>query len=81
MEAKQDSVQTCIHNTELTYRVFGLMRSKKECDLEDLMQGCEPYPWEEVLGEVVRLSRMGDLRIVYKPGGEYTIRLCPTRRR
>ena len=80
METRNGRVQASTRNTELTYRVFGLMRSKKECDIEELVQGCESYPWDEVLEEVVRLSRMGELRVVYKQRGEYAIRLTPTRR-
>ena len=80
MEIRYERVQASTHNTELTYRLFGLMRSKKECDIEELVLGCESYPWEEVLEEVVRLSRMGELRVVYKQGGEYAIRLTPARR-
>lgn len=76
MEGKHDLVQASTHNTELTYRVFSIMRQKKECHMEELLEGCESYPWEDVLLEVARLSRMGELRIVYKQGGEYAIRLC-----
>jgi hypothetical protein len=56
------------------------MRHKKECAIEELLGECESYPWDDVLLEAARLSRTGELRIVYKPGGEYAIRLCPIRR-
>jgi hypothetical protein len=43
--------------------------------MEELWEGCESYPWEDVLLEVARLSRTGELRIIYKQCGEYAIRL------
>ena len=79
MEIRHDS-NANTHNTELTYRLYRIMRQKKECDIEELAEGCDSYPWEEVLQEVLRLSRTGELRFVYKQGGEYAIRLCPTGR-
>lgn len=75
MEGKHDVVQASTQNTELTYRLFTIMRRKLECDIEELVEGCECYPWEQVLLEVVRLNRTGDLRVVYKQGGDYAIRL------
>jgi hypothetical protein len=77
MEGAHDLVQASTHNTELTYRLFRIMRHKKECNIEELVEGCGGYPWEQVLREVVRLSRTGKLRVVYKQGGDYAIRLCP----
>jgi hypothetical protein len=80
MEAQHHRVQASTQNTGLSYRVFSIMRHKKECDIEELVEGCGGYPWEDVLLEVARLSRTGELRIVYKQGGEYAIRLCPIKR-
>ena len=80
MEIKQDLIQASTHNTELTYRLFTIMRRKVECHIEELVDGCKGYPWGQVLQEVVRLSRTGELRLVYKPGGDYAIRLCPIKR-
>lgn len=77
MEIKQDFIQSSAQNTELTYRVFTIMRKKLECHIEEVVDGCKGYPWEQVLQEVVRLNRTGELRVVYKQGGDYAIRLCP----
>ena len=76
METKQDFIQASTQNTELTYRLFRIIRHKTECNMEELVDGCGGYPWEQVLQEVVRLSRTGDLRVVYKQGGECAIRLA-----
>ena len=80
MRGKYESLQASTHNTDLTYRVFSIMRRKRECDIEELAEGCDSYSWEEVLQEVVRLSRTGEVRLLYKQGGEYAIRLCSTER-
>ena len=73
----RENFQASIENTELTYCVFKIMRCRVECHIEEVVEGCEGYPWEQVLEEVVRLSKRGDLRVVYKEGGDYAIRLCP----
>lgn len=80
MEGTRQLVQASTQNTELTYRLFTIMRRKLECHIEELVDGCKGYPWEQVLQEVVRLSRTGELRVVYKQGGDYAIRLCPIKR-
>jgi hypothetical protein len=76
MEGKHDRVQASTQTSELTYRVFTIMRRKLECHIEELVEECGYYPWEQVLLEVVRLSRTGELRVVYKPGGDYAIRMA-----
>ena len=75
MEGQYDRTQASTQTSELTYRVFTIMRRKTECRIEELVVGCEGYPWEQVLSEVVRLNRRGELRVVYKQGGDYAIRL------
>ena len=75
MEGNHNRVQASTQNSELTHRVFTIMRRKLECHIEELVEECGYYPWEQVLQEVVRLNRIGELRVVYKEGGDYGIRL------
>src|SRR5687768_4042455 len=53
MEGKYDRIQASTQNTELTSQLFGIMRRKKECNIEELVEECGSYPWEQVLLEVV----------------------------
>ena len=75
MEGKHDFIQASTQTTELTSHLFRIMRRKKECTIEEVVEECRCYSWEEVLLEVVRLNRTGELRVVYKAGGDHAIRL------
>lgn len=47
-----------------------------ECSLEEIVQKCgTAYSEEKVFAEIDRLSRKGDLRILYKQKGHYAVRL------
>jgi hypothetical protein len=77
MEGKYDRIEASTQNTELSSQLFRIMRRKKECNIEELVEECGSYPWEQVLLEVVRLNRTGELRVVYKQSGDDAIRLPP----
>ena len=60
---------------ELSQRVFLVLRRKQECALEDLIRECTSHTWTEVFLEVDRLSRTGELCLMYNKAGDYTVRL------
>ena len=61
--------------TGLSYEVLRVVRRKKTCNLDDLLQECNSYTWTQVFLEVARMSRSGELRLVYKKAGEYSVTL------
>jgi hypothetical protein len=61
--------------TGLSYEVLRVVRRKKTCNLDDLLQECNSYTWTQVFLEVDRMSRSGELRLVYKKAGEYSVTL------
>jgi hypothetical protein len=63
-------------NSELTFHVLRAVRRRRgECNFEEILEECASYPEKQVLSEIGRLSRTGDLRVVYKQGGDYAVRL------
>ena len=62
-------------HTELGAHVLRIVRRKRTCDLDDLLGECASYTWTQVFLEVDRLSRTGDLRLLCKKAGEYSITL------
>jgi hypothetical protein len=63
-------------NSELTFHVLRAVRRKRgECNFEEILEECASYPEKQVFNEIARLSRTGDLRVVYKQGGAYAVRL------
>ena len=59
----------------LSYEVLRIVRRKKTCNLDDLLQECNSYTWTQVFLEVDRMSRTGELRLVSKKAGEYSVTL------
>ncbi len=59
----------------LSYEVLRIVKRKKTCDLDELLQECASYTWTQVFLEVDRLSRTGELRLVSKKAGEYSVTL------
>ena len=59
----------------LRKEVLRVVRKKKMCDLDELIQKCTSYTWTQVFLEVDRLSRSGELSLVCKKAGEYTVTL------
>jgi len=64
-------------HTELSDKVLAVIRQKEQCDIDELTRACSRYTWNQVFFEVDRLSRAGELILVYKKGGDYAVRLPP----
>jgi hypothetical protein len=63
------------NQNDLRKRVLGIVRKQKMCDLDELILECTSYSWTEVFLEVDQLSRIGELRLLCKKAGEYTVTL------
>ncbi len=62
-------------HTELSDKVLTIIRRREECDMEELLSACSRYTCKQVFFEVDRLSRTGELSLIYKKGGDYAVRL------
>jgi exosome complex RNA-binding protein Rrp42 (RNase PH superfamily) len=60
---------------DLRKRVLRIVRKKKMCDLDELILRCTSYSWTDVFLEVDELSRSGELRLLCKKAGEYSVTL------
>jgi hypothetical protein len=60
---------------DLRKRVLGIVRKQKICDLDELILECTAYSWTDVFLEVDQLSRNGELRLLCKKAGEYSVTL------
>jgi hypothetical protein len=63
------------NENDLRKRIFRIVRKNKMCDLDELILGCTSYSWTAVFLEVDKLSRTGELRLLLKKAGEYTVTL------
>jgi hypothetical protein len=63
------------NQNDVRSEVLRFVRKKKKCDLDELVQECPSHTWTEVFLEVDRLSRTGELCLVCKKAGEYTVTL------
>jgi hypothetical protein len=59
----------------LRKRIFRIVRKNKMCDLDELILECTSFSWTDVFLEVDQLSRSGELRLLSKNTGEYTVTL------
>jgi hypothetical protein len=75
MTAPNNSSEPLQIQTDLTNQVLKLIRRKKRCGMEELLQGCTSYTWNQVFLEVDRLTRSGELRLEYKKDGDYVMSL------
>ena len=57
----------------LRQRIFRIVRKNKMCDLDELILECTSFSWTDVFLEVDQLSRTGELRLLSKRPGEYTV--------
>ena len=62
-------------SSDITGKIFQMMKHRQACDMEDLLEACSSYTWNQVFLEVDRLSRTGELRIFSKRAGKYTVTL------
>ena len=60
---------------QLTSRILWALTVTKECTMEELVEKCAPYTWNEVFVEVDRLTRTNQIRLLYKEKGMYTLTL------
>ena len=61
--------------SDITGKIVQMVKHRQACDMEDLLQACSSYTWNQVFLEVDRLSRTGELRLFSKRAGEYTVTL------
>ncbi|HWC51855.1 MAG TPA: hypothetical protein VG453_09205 [Nitrospira sp.] len=62
-------------SSDITGKIVQMLKHRQVCDMEDLLEACPSYTWNQVFLEVDRLSRTGELRLFSKRAGEYTVTL------
>jgi hypothetical protein len=62
-------------DSDLRHQLLRLVRRKKRCGMEELLQGCASYTWNQVFLEIDRLTRTGELRLDHKKAGDYVVSL------
>lgn len=60
---------------DITGKIVQMVKHRQTCDMEDLLEACSSYTWNQVFLEVDRLSRTGELRLFSKQAGKYTVTL------
>lgn len=58
-----------------TNRILRAVREGSNCTIEELLTTCTDLPWEDVFLEVDRLIRSGQLRMISRRAGSYTVKL------
>ena len=56
-------------------RILARLREQRECSLEDLIQSCGAGASNQVFLEVDRMSRSGEICLLYKKGGDFAVTL------
>ena len=59
--------------SEIRNRILDTVNRRNMCDLEEVLQSCSSYTWNQVFLEVDRLSRTGELRLFHQDAGEYPV--------
>jgi hypothetical protein len=54
-------------------QVINIVRKAHVCDLEEVMRQCVNFTWNQVFFAVDRLSRRGEIRLVPRGRGHYTV--------
>jgi hypothetical protein len=62
-------------SSDITGKIVQMVKRRQVCDMEDILEACSSYTWNQVFLEVDRLSRTGELRLFSKRAGEYTVTL------
>ena len=62
-------------HTPVTDRILGTVQRTHGCDLDTLTNSLSDLSWSQVFLEVDRLSREGQVRVTFRTGGRYMIRL------
>jgi hypothetical protein len=60
---------------DITGKIFQMVKHRQACDMEDLLEACSSFTWNQVFLEVDRLSRTGELRLFSRRAGVYTVTL------
>jgi hypothetical protein len=61
--------------SDITGKIVQMVKHRQACDMEDLLEACSSYTWNQVFLEVDRLSRTGELCLFSKRTGAYTVTL------
>ncbi|HET9844843.1 MAG TPA: hypothetical protein VFQ02_03805 [Nitrospira sp.] len=61
--------------SEIAGKIVQMVKHRQACDMEDLVEACSSYTWNQVFLEVDRLSRTGELRLFSNRAGKYTVTL------
>jgi hypothetical protein len=61
--------------SEVAGTIVQMVKHRQACDMEDLLEACSSYTWNQVFLEVDRLSRTGELRLFSNRAGKYTVTL------
>jgi hypothetical protein len=61
--------------SDIAGRILELLRRRQVCDMEELLEACSSFTWNQVFLEVDRLSRTGELRLLHKRAGVYSVTL------
>ena len=64
-----------LNENDLRKRVLRIVRKQKRCDLDELILECTSYRWTDVFLQVDQLSQSGEVRLLSKKAGEYTVTL------
>lgn len=64
-----------IATDDISGKIVQMVKRRQACDMEDLLEACSSYTWNQVFLEVDRLSRTGELRLFSKRAGVYTVTL------
>ena len=56
-------------------RIMRKLREQKECSLEDLIQSCGANSSNQVFLEVDRMSRTGEICVLYRKDGDFAVTL------
>jgi hypothetical protein len=60
---------------DLRKQILRIVRKNKTCDLDEPILKCTSYNWTQVFLKVDQLSRSGELRLLCKRAGDYTVSL------
>jgi hypothetical protein len=60
---------------DLTRLILEVLSEKTECTMEELLESCAPYTSNQVFLEMDRLSRTGEMCLLYKRDDDYAVSL------
>jgi hypothetical protein len=60
-------------HTPVETRVIDIMLHTRTCDLEEIVRQCANLTWNQVFLAVDRLSRRGEIKLMLRGRGHYTV--------